>query len=42
VAGTLVRELQDFRMRVTESANDVFDARAGAHYDLVLSLACAA
>ena len=31
----LLRELQDFRVRFTESGNAIFNAREGAHDDLV-------
>lgn len=38
---TLVRELQNYRIKVTASANETFNAREGAHDDLVLALALA-
>ena len=38
-APVLLRELQDFRVRFTESGNATFNAREGAHDDLVLALA---
>lgn len=38
-ADTLRRELIDFRVTVTRSAHETFAARAGAHDDLVLSVA---
>jgi hypothetical protein len=39
---TLVRELEDFRLKVTKAANETFDAREGQHDDLLMSvmLAC--
>lgn len=37
----LTRELQDFRVRFTESGNATFNAREGAHDDLFLALALA-
>ncbi|MGY0799055.1 hypothetical protein ACW7G0_08390 [Lysobacter sp. A286] len=40
-APVLLRELQDFRVRFTESGNATFNAREGAHDDLVLALALA-
>jgi hypothetical protein len=41
-AGTLVRELQDFQVKITEAANDTYGAwREGAHDDLVLGVALA-
>jgi len=41
-AGTLVRELQDFQVKITEAANDTYGAwREGAHDDLVLAVALA-
>jgi hypothetical protein len=41
-AATLVRELQDFRVQFTDSGSMTFNARSGAHDDLVLALAIAA
>jgi hypothetical protein len=38
-AGLLKKELRDFRVRVSKSANEIYEAREGAHDDLVLSLA---
>lgn len=38
---TLQKELLDFRVKITDSANDIYSAREGAHDDLVLSLAMA-
>ena len=40
-APVLLRELQDFRVHFTESGNATFNAREGAHDDLVLALALA-
>jgi hypothetical protein len=40
-ASVLARELQDFRVRYTDAGNAVFNAREGAHDDLVLALALA-
>jgi hypothetical protein len=40
-AAVLARELQDFRVRFTESGNATFNAREGTHDDLVLALALA-
>ena len=40
-APVLLRELQDFRLRYTDAANATFNAREGAHDDLVLALAMA-
>lgn len=40
-AAVLARELQDFRVRFTDSGNATFNAREGAHDDLVLALALA-
>ena len=42
-AATLVRELETFRVKVTEAANETFGAwREGQHDDLVLAVALAA
>lgn len=42
LADTLSRELQNFQVKITDSANDVYGAwREGAHDDLVLGLAMA-
>lgn len=38
---TLVRELENYRVKVTQSANEVFNAREGEHDDLVLAAALA-
>ena len=41
-AETLVTELRDFRVKITESANEIYGAwRDGSHDDLVLSVAIA-
>jgi hypothetical protein len=40
-AGTLQRELRDFRVKVSKAANETYESREGAHDDLVLSLAIA-
>ncbi len=40
-AQSLVRELQDFRVTITEAANDTYGGRTGAHDDLVLAVALA-
>jgi hypothetical protein len=40
-ATTLQRELRDFRVKISKSANEVYEAREGQHDDLVLSLAIA-
>jgi hypothetical protein len=40
-AGTLQKELRDFRVKISKAANETYDAREGAHDDLVLSLAIA-
>jgi hypothetical protein len=40
-ADTLVRELQDFRVRYSDSGHMTFNAREGKHDDLVLALAIA-
>jgi hypothetical protein len=39
---TLVKELQNYQVKVTPAANEVFNARQGAHDDLVLAIALAA
>jgi hypothetical protein len=38
---TLVKELENYRVKVTEAANEVFEAREGKHDDLLLALALA-
>src|SRR4029077_3007312 len=40
-AGTLVRELQDFRVEYNTTGHLTFNARSGRHDDLVLALAIA-
>ena len=40
-AATLQQELRDFRVKISKAANETYDAREGAHDDLVLSLAVA-
>lgn len=40
-AAVLMRELQDFRVRYSDAGNATFNAREGAHDDLVLALALA-
>jgi hypothetical protein len=41
-AGTLVKEMLDFKVKITEHANDTYSAwREGAHDDLVLAVAIA-
>jgi len=40
-AAVLARELADFRVRYTDAGNATFNAREGAHDDLVLALALA-
>ena len=40
-APVLLRELQDFRVRFSDAGNATFNAREGAHDDLVLALALA-
>jgi hypothetical protein len=38
-AATLKRELQDFKVKITDAQNETFQAREGAHDDLVLATA---
>jgi hypothetical protein len=38
----LVKELHDYRVQITQAATEIFNARAGAHDDLVLAVALAA
>jgi len=38
-ASTLKRELRDFRAKVTRAANEIYEAREGAHDDMILSVA---
>ena len=40
-AGALKDELLNFRVKITDSANDIYSAREGAHDDLVIALALA-
>jgi len=40
-AATLVEELRNFEVRITQAANAVYNARVGAHDDLVLAAALA-
>ncbi len=40
-AATLQKELQNFQLTFTESANDTYEGRKGAHDDLVLAVALA-
>jgi hypothetical protein len=40
-ASLLITELQNFRAEISETGRDTFEARAGAHDDLVLSVAMA-
>lgn len=40
-AGTLQRELRDFRVQVSKAANEIYGAREGAFDDLTLALAVA-
>jgi hypothetical protein len=40
-AATLQKELRDFRVKISKAANETYDAREGAHDDLVLALAIA-
>lgn len=40
-AEVLRKELQDFRVKISKSANEIYEAREGAHDDLILGLACA-
>lgn len=40
-APVLVHELQNYEVRITDSANDTYNARTGQHDDLVLALALA-
>jgi hypothetical protein len=37
-AGTLKKELRDFRVKISKAANEIYEAREGAHDDLLLSL----
>lgn len=40
-AATLLKEFQEYRVKVTPAANEVFNARDGAHDDIVLAVALA-
>jgi hypothetical protein len=40
-AAILIEELQHYRVKITEKANETFNAREGQHDDLVLALALA-
>jgi hypothetical protein len=40
-AGLLQKELQDFRVKISKAANEIYEAREGAHDDLVLAIAVA-
>jgi hypothetical protein len=40
-AGTLQHELREFRVKISKAAHETYDAREGAHDDLVLALAIA-
>jgi hypothetical protein len=40
-AGTLQRELRDFRVRISKAANELYSAREGSSDDIVLALAIA-
>jgi hypothetical protein len=40
-AGILKKELRDFRVKVSRSANETYSAREGQHDDILLSLAVA-
>jgi hypothetical protein len=40
-ASTLQQELRDFRVKISKAAHETYDAREGAHDDLVLALAIA-
>jgi hypothetical protein len=39
---TLIKEMLDFKVTITEAANDTYGGRAGTHDDLVLAVALAA
>lgn len=41
LAGVLRDELSNYRVKISESANELFDARSGANDDLVLAVALA-
>lgn len=40
-ADILMKELRDYRVKVTQSAHEIFEARQGAHDDLVLAMCLA-
>jgi hypothetical protein len=40
-AGTLQKELRDFRVKISKAANETYEAREGQHDDIVLALAIA-
>ena len=40
-AGLLKKELRDFRVKISKSGNETYEAREGQHDDLLLSLCCA-
>jgi len=40
-AGTLQKELRDFRVKISKAANETYEAREGQHDDIVLGLAIA-
>jgi len=42
LAATLTKELRDYQVKVTQAAHETFNAREGAHDDLVLAVALAA
>jgi hypothetical protein len=41
IAGELQEELRDFQRKVSETGRSTYDARSGAHDDLILSCAIA-
>jgi hypothetical protein len=40
-ADTLVRELENFKVKINDNANDIYGARSGEHDDLVLAVCLA-
>ncbi len=40
-AATLIKEMRDYRVKVTDSANETFAAREGANDDLIMAVAIA-
>ena len=40
-SATLTKELQDYRVKISATGHDSYDAREGAHDDLVLAVALA-